>query len=599
MPSFDLYFDANIPLWFYPFSYKHSFLDANLHILTNVEEQMSCDEQLKSKELFERFVDDGFDENEEIDCGFEDESEPQSQKILFSTFDMKNSLDESLIHAQEKIEFIAPNLIPSEWSITALTLSEKHGIGLSTIPVEFKVFKEFHLKLFAPKKLKVFEIGLLEILLFNHGSESLQVYVEFQYRNFKVHQAFKYKWTESDFGVSQNIEIPPESLYRLYIEVTSEKELLSGAKIVASTPNNTEEVESQLNFVANSVTENYMKLINLDGCNHAEIIELKCPKGQTGIVSVIGDLMGVILSNLDDLVKSQTGSALETLNVFATNVLLLDYLVLTDHLTPVIKTRAVLYLQQTFQKLLMFRNSDGSFREFREITGSDLWLTTYVIKFLRNAQRYLTINDEILSQGLSFISSHQNVNGEFSNENDITLTSFITATLDEFSRSHPQYKSNVERSVKSIEQNFELLDVYSLAFSTHLLFQTYSEQRSKFFKKFTSFALKTSEHVFWRLSEKESHSDEIATAYGLLIYDQIPELYSEAFKILSWLITKKSSGFSSIHASLVGLEAISKFATRFSDYDIDLKVTLGLEEIKLKNSTKLILHKFNVRFLKI
>lgn len=88
------------------------------------------------------------------------------------------------------------------------------------------------------------------------------------------------------------------------------------------------------------------------------------------------------------------------------------------------------------------------------------------------------------------------------------------------------------------------------------------------------------------ISKKSSSLNEIVTAYGLLTYDQIPELYSQAFKILSWLITKKSSGFSSIHASLVVMEAISKFATRFSEYDIDLKLTHELEE--------LILHKFNV-----
>lgn len=76
IPSFDLYFDSSIPLWFYPFSYKHSFLDANLHILTNIEEPVKCQKLLKSDDALDFFSAYDFNGDKNNDFQYETNQDP-------------------------------------------------------------------------------------------------------------------------------------------------------------------------------------------------------------------------------------------------------------------------------------------------------------------------------------------------------------------------------------------------------------------------------------------------------------------------------------------------------------------------------------------
>ncbi|CAO1409711.1 unnamed protein product [Diamesa tonsa] len=89
--------------------------------------------------------------------------------------------------------------------------------------------------------------------------------------------------------------------------------------------------------------------------NHAEFIYLTdCDVNDTIQVqsTIVGDILGSSLSNLDSLIRTPTGCGEQTMITFAPNVLVLDYLTLTNQLTKEIITKAIKFLEQGYQRML-------------------------------------------------------------------------------------------------------------------------------------------------------------------------------------------------------------------------------------------------------
>lgn len=81
-------------------------------------------------------------------------------------------------------------------------------------------------------------------------------------------------------------------------------------------------------------------------------------------VSVVGDLLGPSIINLENLVNLPTGCAEQNLVHFVPNVIILNYLRNTGQLTPAVESQAISYLETSYQEQLSYRKPDGSFSAF-------------------------------------------------------------------------------------------------------------------------------------------------------------------------------------------------------------------------------------------
>jgi hypothetical protein len=282
------------------------------------------------------------------------------------------------------------------------------------------------------------------------------------------------------------------------------------------------------------------------------------------------------------------------------------------HFTSILQVKAVDYLTLSFQKLMKYRNSDGSFSSFsKNQNNGSVWLTANALRYLRKAQRYLHISEEIFIEALAFIQSRQTASGSFKIDDvdihEIAVTSFVGILLDEFTASYPQYLSTVIKAREFIEKSSgHDADVYTLAISTFFMFQVESKVKFQMFEKLAGLSQRQNGHVHWKNSNKSSFvtttMDLKASAYGLLILDHIPELFADAFKVLQWLLTQQSleHRVQASYEGIIAFEAISKFAARLVDIDERLDVVLGdldddvHEVVRLERSSKLVANRFHV-----
>ncbi|NWY63554.1 OVOS protein, partial [Erithacus rubecula] len=338
-------------------------------------------------------------------------------------------------------------------------------------------------------------------------------------------------------------------------------------------------------------------LICAKGKNISEQVSLSLPRNLVqgsarAYFSVIGDILGTALRNMDNLLHMPYGCGEQNMALFTPNIYALDYLNKTGQLTEEIRVRGTGYLSTGYQKQLSYKHRDGSYSSFglRDAEGS-VWLTAFVYKSLEQAKRYIYIDDNVQSQTLVWLASKQKSDGcfetagsHFNNalkggeEAEYSLTAYVVASLLEAGHSgaHPVIRSGMNcletafnRGVHNLYNQALLAYVYGLAGR--------EERRQVFLEQLDGAAVRDGGSVYWQRENKppaEHFSDfhsrapsaEIEmTSYVLLALlnrtKLTPEDLSYVSRIVYWLIKQQNpyGGFSSSQDTVVALQALAQY----------------------------------------
>ncbi|XP_013888378.1 alpha-2-macroglobulin [Austrofundulus limnaeus] len=160
-------------------------------------------------------------------------------------------------------------------------------------------------------------------------------------------------------------------------------------------------------------------------------------------VSVLGDLMGRAMKNLDKLLSMPYGCGEQNMLLFAPDVFILDYLKSSGQLTPAILNKAKVFLQSGYQRELTYKHHDGSYSAFGDSDESgNTWLTAFVMKSFAGASAYIFVDPQTIKDARSWLAQLQKSSGcirsvgkLFSNDmqggvsDDVTLTAYVTAAM--------------------------------------------------------------------------------------------------------------------------------------------------------------------------
>ncbi|KAK5621451.1 hypothetical protein CRENBAI_005980 [Crenichthys baileyi] len=167
----------------------------------------------------------------------------------------------------------------------------------------------------------------------------------------------------------------------------------------------------------------------------AEIINtenwLLCPKGETlteetemelpenvidgsvrALVSVLGDILGRALKNLDGLLKMPYGCGEQNMALLAPNIYILHYLKNTQQLTPAIKEKAFKFLSSGYQRQLNYKHLTGAYSNFGSGPGNT-WLTSFVLRSFFKAQSFIYIDPSKIEESRTWLNQQQMENGCF------------------------------------------------------------------------------------------------------------------------------------------------------------------------------------------
>ncbi|GLD52917.1 alpha-2-macroglobulin-like isoform X1 [Lates japonicus] len=87
-------------------------------------------------------------------------------------------------------------------------------------------------------------------------------------------------------------------------------------------------------------------------------------------LSVLGDILGRALKNLDGLLQMPYGCGEQNMVLLAPNIYILQYLKNTQQLTPAIMEKATNFLTSGYQRQLNYKHYDGAYSTFGSGTGN-------------------------------------------------------------------------------------------------------------------------------------------------------------------------------------------------------------------------------------
>ncbi|NXM83392.1 OVOS protein, partial [Oenanthe oenanthe] len=338
-------------------------------------------------------------------------------------------------------------------------------------------------------------------------------------------------------------------------------------------------------------------LICAKGKKISEQVSLSLPRNLVqgsarAYFSVIGDILGTALRNMDNLLHMPYGCGEQNMALFTPNIYALDYLNKTGQLTEEIRVRGTGYLSTGYQKQLSYKHRDGSYSSFglRDAEGS-VWLTAFVYKSLEQAKRYIYIDDNVQSQTLIWLASKQKSDGcfetagsHFNNalkggeEAEYSLTAYVVASLLEagHSAAHPVIRSGMNCLETAF--NSGVHNLYNQALLAYVYGLAGREERCQFFlEQLDGVAVRAGGSVHWQRENQppaehfsgfhsRAPSAEIEmTSYVLLALlnrtKLTPEDLSYVSRIVYWLIKQQNpyGGFSSTQDTVVALQALAQY----------------------------------------
>ncbi|XP_073402570.1 alpha-2-macroglobulin-like isoform X3 [Dendrobates tinctorius] len=340
-------------------------------------------------------------------------------------------------------------------------------------------------------------------------------------------------------------------------------------------------------------------------------------------VTVLGDLMGTAMQNLDRLLAMPYGCGEQNMVLFAPNIFILQYLEKTHQLNNEIQSKAKKFLESGYQRQLTYKRDDGSYSAFgKSDKDGNTWLTGFVVKSFSKARPYIFIDESHLDHSFSWLKKNQEDTGCFRSvgrlfnnamkggvEDEISLSAYITIALLEAGVS---LQDPLLRNALSCLRKFSV-DV-SNVYTQSLLAYTFSlsgetELRESLMDKLEKKAVRGDGQLHWKRESshppEDSHwhrapSAEVElTSYVLLAHlsGPTPDLIKSS-QIVDWLSKQQNpyGGYSSTQDTVVALQALAKYAEKtFSDQgDVTVAVSSKsgfLEQFHVDKNNRLLLQR--------
>ncbi|NP_001427290.1 alpha-2-macroglobulin-like precursor [Microcaecilia unicolor] len=514
----------------------------------------------------------------------------------------------------------------TEWKAGTFCTAAAAGFGLSPT-VSLTAFQPFFVEITLPYSGIHGESFPLNATVFNYLKESIRVQITL--RDSEHFHAEAVEKVEDAYCVTADgrrtvswvvtLKTLGEATFELSAE-TVQGEGLCGNEIVTVPSQGRKDTVIRTMLVEPEGVEKdltHNALLCTTGDSLSEKVTLQVPENAVegsarAYVSILGDLLGSALPNLDKLLQMPFGCGEQNMVLFTPNIFMLEYLNSTGQLTEEIHSKALGFLIKGYQQQLKYLHADGSYSAFGPSHGrgqGNTWLTAFVLKSFARARFHIFISEKHLVQSLLWLSSLQKENGCFISfgqlfnnamkggvDDEVTLTAFITIALLEYPLpiTHPLVRNALfclDTALKGVTSTYvKALMSYAFTLAGN------DEKRAELLESLKAEAVKDGDTMHWQRSGKlqeqnsnpffPSHapSAEIEmTSYMLLAVvthqPMSPADLQLSSMIVKWIIRQQnpSGGFSSTQDTVVALQALAKFSTVTYKKNSDSTITVRSE----------------------
>ncbi|XP_036923698.1 pregnancy zone protein-like [Sturnira hondurensis] len=518
----------------------------------------------------------------------------------------------------------------TEWKAGALCLSNDTGLGLS-LPASLRAFQPFFVELTMPYSVVRGEAFTLKATVLNYLTKCIRVRVQLEAStaflavpNTKEKESYCICVNERQ---TVSWAVTPKTLGHVNFSVSAESVQsleLCGNELAEVPETGRKDTVIKTLLVEPEGIEQEKTFNSLTCASGTEILEqlsLKLPENVVkesarASLSVLGDILGSALQNIQNLLQMPYGCGEQNMVLFAPNIYVLNYLSETQQLTSEIKSKAIGYLVSGYQRQLNYKHQDGSYSTFGEKhirEQGNTWLTAFVLQTFAQARTYTFIDEAHIIEARTWLSQKQKDNGCFRSsgsllnnamkggvEDEVTLSVYITIALLQSALpvTHPVVQKALlclESAWNTVKEGTQGSHTYTkalLAYAFALLGN--QDRRREILNSLDKEAVKEDNSVHWERSQKprategyfyqpRAPSAEVEmTSYVLLAYltaQPVPssEDLTSASHIVKWITKQQNSygGFSSTQDTVVALHALSRYgAATFTRSQKTAQVTI-------------------------
>ena len=118
--------------------------------------------------------------------------------------------------------------------------------------------------------------------------------------------------------------------------------------------------------------------------------------------------MGAAIQHLDNLIQMPSGCGEQNMLNFVPNIVVVNYLTKTGQLTKSIESKAIGYMESGYQRELTYKHDNGSFSAFGNSDDfGSTWLTAFVAKSFNQAKQFITVEEKVITDALTFLVNIQ------------------------------------------------------------------------------------------------------------------------------------------------------------------------------------------------
>ncbi|XP_013104389.2 thioester-containing protein 1 allele R1 [Stomoxys calcitrans] len=527
----------------------------------------------------------------------------------------------------------------TSWVVSAFALDPVQGIGLTNPSKKMQTYKEFYITNELPYSIKLGETIALPFVVFNNKDSDLDVDVTL----YNTNQEFDFPQVDAKSQPKPKVELYSRRTVRVLAKssksvafiVTPKRVGSLVVKAVASNQFAGDSIESSLLVEHPGATEIVNKgfLFEMGSSTQRKAnVSIRIPRNAIPDsakieVSAVGDVVGSIMGNVENLLRVPSGCGEQTMIQFMPNLMVLKYLQRTRQLTTSVETQAKKNLQLGYQTLLYYRHKNGGFSAFGlSEEKSSTWLTAYVAKAFRLASEFIQIDENVIKTALEYVVSQQNGDGGFAERGDVfeqfedeglSLSAFATLALMENMNTYPEYNNNLNKALDYITRGLDgSSNLHAMAIGTYVLSKANHNAKVAFLQRLDAMAVNEDGLKWWNktappteaMSPWYNHTRSVnveISSYAVLSLLE-NNLIGDALPVLRWLMNQRNDlgGFVSSQDSVVGLQALIAFAERFSSQANNLQLafsygsnaetiinvnaqnSLALQSIELPNNLK-------------
>ncbi|KAG8013590.1 hypothetical protein GBF38_022041, partial [Nibea albiflora] len=488
----------------------------------------------------------------------------------------------------------------------ALVMSDNLGLGFTPVPQKLSVSKDFSLSLDVPSRLIRGEEIVLEVKIINHLESDIEVIL-------LLAQSEAFEFVLADRGdvsvvnaqkitlgshVSSSALFPirPVALGMMEISVDAVSAEASDSLVwrVLVKPQGVEQFHSETLFLELAPVK----------YNHSRSISFSFPPdvvpgSQRAHVALVGDILALSISKLDSLVQMPVGCGEQNMIHFAPSVYVLQYLDKSNQDNKEIRSRALGYMMEGYQRQLSYQRDDGSFSAFGASTPGSIWLTAFVLRCFLQAQPYMQIDQSVQTRAITWLLKHQGSQGEFNevgrlihtemqgglDNGPVALTAYVLMALLEDESYAEMYGDGISRAQRYLEDKVSsgVASNYSLCLVAYALVLANSRVAGTALTELSRRADYRDGVMMWSSSAgQDSHagkprSAQIEMASYVLLANFIRGSLLESIELMKWLSRQRThlGGFGTTQDTVVALQALAYYSAFSGAIAIDLRLNVS------------------------